>query len=137
MLHVLFATMFQKEYICAVNKKRSAQLTFLGTSASILCAIHCISLPFLLSAGALGLSGLFSNPYVEFSLISISVVFGFLIIRKGYSNHQQLPIVLLFGVSSVLLILFGLILHDCSSLFHSAGSIGVAVSFLLNWKAQH
>jgi hypothetical protein len=120
-----------------VNKKRSAQLTILGTSASILCAIHCISLPFLLSAGALGLSNLFTNPYVEFSLISISLVFGYLIIRKGYATHQQIPIVLLFGISSVFLVVFGLILHDHTSVLHTAGSIGVAFSFLLNWKAQH
>ncbi len=129
--------MFQKDYICEVNKKRSAQLSILGASASILCAIHCISLPFLLSAGALGLSGFFSNPFVEFSLISISVVFGVLIIRKGYAKHKQLPIVWLFGTSSIILIVFGLILHNHTSILHTIGGVGIALSFLLNWKAQH
>ena len=88
-MNFLFETLLQKEYICHVNKKRSAQLSILGTSASLLCAIHCLSLPILLSAGALGLSNLFTNPLVEFSLISISVIFGILVI-SSHLAHKNL-----------------------------------------------
>ena len=136
-MNFLFETLLQKDYICFVNKKRSTQLSIIGTSASLLCAIHCLSLPILLSAGALGLSNLFSNPLVEFSLISISIIFGVLVISKGYAKHKKGLIVFLFTSSALLLLIFGLILQDHTSIYHTLGSVGIAISFLLNWMTQH
>lgn len=118
----------------SVNRKGS-QLGIISMSASILCIIHCVSLPFILSAGALGLTQFITNPLVEISLITISILFGFSVIRKGYSIHSKLHIVVLFIASSIFLILFGVVFHNHDSFIGSFGGLGLAASFILNWKA--
>lgn len=105
-------------------------------SASILCAIHCISLPFILSAGALGLTQVIQNPLIEFSLIAVSILIGFPVIKKGYANHSKKYILVLFAVSALFLITFGIIFHSHESSISSIGGIGIALSFFLNWRAN-
>lgn len=134
---LIYETLLQKDYFCTMSANRKGtQMGLLSMSASLLCAIHCISLPFLLSAGALGLTQFITNPLIEFSLIAISILFGFTVIRKGFSIHGKLHIVFLFIASSSFLILFGVIFHNHESLIGSLGGIGLAISLLLNWRAS-
>lgn len=118
----------------SVQRKQS-HIGLLGLSASILCAIHCVSMPFILSASALGTTQLISNPLIEITLILISVIFGYSVIRKGYLNHKKTSIMAIFIMSSIFLIIFGIIIHDHESPISAIGGIGIAISFLLNWKA--
>jgi len=94
-----------------------------------------VSMPFLLSASALGTTQFITNPYIEITLILISILFGFSVIRKGFLKHKNRSIVLLFLASSVFLVFFGIIIHDHNSPVSSIGGIGIALSFLFNWKA--
>jgi len=92
-------------------------------------------MPFILSAGALGSTQFITNPFIEITLILVSVVFGYSVIKKGYLNHSKKSIVALFVISSIFLIVFGIIIHDHESPISSIGRIGIALSFLLNWKS--
>lgn len=116
-------------------ERKGTQLGLLGMSASILCAIHCISLPFIVSAGALGLTQLIQNPIIEFSLIAISIIIGYSVIKRGYASHGKKHILVLFACSAVFLFLFGILLHSHDSFIGSFGGIGIAISFFLNWRA--
>lgn len=116
-------------------QRKESHLGFLGPSASVLCAIHCVSMPFILSAGALGTTHFMTNPIIEISLILVSIVFGYSVIKKGYSNHSKKYIVALFFASSVILFFFGILIHNHESPISSLGGFGIALSFLLNWKA--
>ena len=116
-------------------QRKGSHIDILGLSASVLCAIHCVSMPFILSAGALGSTQFITNPFIEITLILVSVVFGYSVIKKGYLNHSKKSIVALFVISSIFLIVFGIIIHDHESPISSIGRIGIALSFLLNWKS--
>lgn len=117
-------------------QRKQSHIGFLGLSASILCAIHCVSMPFILSASALGTTQFITNPIIEITLIVVSILFGFSVIKKGYSNHNKKAIFALFIASSIFLLVFGIIIHDHESPISSIGGVGIALSFLLNWKAN-
>lgn len=116
-------------------QRKESQVGIVGLSASILCAIHCVSMPFILSASALGTIQFITNPFIEMTLILVSILFGFSIIRKGFLRHQNKSVVFLFIASSIFLIIFGIIIHDHNSPISAIGGIGIALSFLFNWKA--
>jgi len=116
-------------------QRKESHIGILGLSASILCAIHCVSMPFILSASALGTTQFIANPMIEITLILISIGFGFTVIKKGYLSHQKKYIPFIFLVSSLFLLIFGIVLHNHESSISSIGGIGIALSFILNWKA--
>ncbi len=71
-----------------------SRLDFVGFSASLLCAVHCLALPFLISIlPFLGL-GFLANPRIEYMIIILSFLLAVLAMIHGFKNHHQklLPI---------------------------------------------
>jgi len=84
--------------------KHSINLDRVGITASTLCAIHCMALPFLLSMLPMWGLGFLADRKVEVMMILTSMVLGIWSLGKSYKrDHQKLmPIVLLaFGFAMI------------------------------------
>jgi len=109
---------------------------FFGFSASMLCAVHCAVLPFLLSLSPMvGLRAL-QNPWIEYVIILISFCIASYTLVRSYHKHHQRKQALIIVVLGFLLIATGhLIGHGWQEiLFTSSGAVTVAVAHLINWK---
>ena len=61
----------------------------LGVAASLACAIHCALLPlFITSLPLLGVN-IIDNAGIEFTLIGLAFVIGFISLRHGYRLHHH------------------------------------------------
>ncbi|WP_375584104.1 MerC domain-containing protein [Cyclobacterium xiamenense] len=86
-----------------------SQLDFAGFMASLVCAIHCMALPFLVGfLPILGL-GFLANPRVEYTIIVLSFLLAFLALSHGFAKHHQKLLPLILIASGFIIIVLGLI----------------------------
>lgn len=102
-------------------------LDWIGISASVACAIHCLALPFLISAlPLLGLEVL-ANHWIEYSVIILSLLLAVVALSHGFTRHHQRFLPILLVILGFSIILIGLIWgHD-----HAYGLIETAGPFLI------
>ncbi len=75
-------------YFCVVLK--NFKLDALGMGTSIICAIHCVTVPFILSfAASAGLNFLHSN-WFEFGILFLAVLFVFASLVPSYKKHKNI-----------------------------------------------
>jgi hypothetical protein len=110
-------------------------LDALGFSASTICAIHCLALPFAASVlPMLGLNFL-ANPAFEFSIITFGAIVGVTSLSHGYLKHHRTLTPILILVSGFTLIGLGhLLFEEYEFLFTSSGATLVAISHLVNMR---
>ena len=117
------------------NRNRILLLDRTGITASIACAIHCAALPLI--ATLLPLWGLefLANPFVEFLMLSLSVVIGFIALFSSYrTHHQKLPIILLLlGFTTIA---FGHYIENTEAILIPLGGLLIAAAHLFNIKAH-
>lgn len=112
-------------------------LDFLGFSASMLCAIHCAVLPFVMTIGMLsGLSWL-NEPWVEISFICISIVLAALSLYPTYKKkHENVKPIQIALVGFLLLFISRIAGHG--SMYEVIpiviGGILIAISHVINWQ---
>jgi len=78
-----------------------------------------------------------SHPAVEISLVITSIFIGGWIIGKGYVKHRNKFVMTIFTFSAIVLTAYGIFFHDHSSIMSTIGSVGMVISYLLNWRASH
>jgi hypothetical protein len=111
-------------------------LDALGFSASAICAVHCLLMPFVITLlPVIGLSFL-AHPAFESSLIVSGLIIGAFSLSHGYLKHHHnlLPILTLslgFGIIAV-----GHLeqVEDFESFIVSFGASLVAASHVLNYR---
>jgi hypothetical protein len=82
-----------------VHTKKSHQT---GLIPSLLCGIHCMITPFLISFLPSGIGGWFQHPLMELVLISIGIGYSAHLIHRDYASHRRvLPWMLLFFVGAL------------------------------------
>lgn len=117
-------------------KVKSFQLlSSLGFSLSLLCAIHCMAMPFLIAFAPF--FGSFISHTAETYILIASAGLGAYVFVSNYQQHGNfLPISLL--VLSLLLSFAGLVLfHDKWEVpFMASGGFCMAIAYYINWKAQ-
>ncbi|MBK6264751.1 MerC domain-containing protein [Marivirga sp. S37H4] len=117
------------------NRFFSVPLDFLGISTSLLCAIHCAFLPFFLSFTSLAGLHFLANPWVEYSVIVISLGLALLSLFPAYNKyHYHFAPLLVVGLG-FLLIGLGQLLGESDSeiIFTALGAAFVAFAHGLNW----
>src|SRR6185312_9356705 len=90
-----------------------------GTGASLLCAIHCAALPFVLVLlPVIGL-GFLANDRFEGGFVMVASILAMIVLTRGFRRHQQpLPLMLaVFGIVLLLLGITGVVSH--SAIVHS------------------
>ena len=108
-----------------VNKK--GLIDVFGMVSSSLCAVHCLALPVLLSAGLFSEMVLDGHRIIEELFIVVTFFIAFIAIFKGYSGHRN-PYIVGGILASFSLVIVGYALGSSSGHFLMAiGGIGLAV----------
>lgn len=107
-----------------------------GFITSLLCAIHCAILPFLLTLAPLAGLSFLHDPWFEYGIIAVSFVIASYALVHGYRCHHGNISPLVVVVAGFLLIGAG---HWVSAawgeaLFSTAGALMVALAHLINWR---
>jgi hypothetical protein len=120
-----------------VNKIKflNFNLDSIGFSASFICAIHCATLPLLLTSISASKLGFLANPVFEIFMIILSVIIGVSSLLPSYKQHKKIiPIAfLLLGFSMIFSGHF-IVSEDFESVVTPLGAFIVAYSHLANWK---
>jgi len=118
------------------NQFFGLHLDFLGFSASVLCALHCAALPFLLTLAPLAGLQFLDNPWIEYTFILLSLLIASNALIHGYRRHHQKSLPLIVAFAGFVLIALGRLieLEWSEILFTSCGGITIAIAHLINWK---
>jgi hypothetical protein len=110
-------------------------LDFIGFSASMLCAVHCMVLPFLLSLTPLMGLHFLENPMIEITIILTSLLIASYAITHGYRSHHRKPLALFIVISGFIFIAIGHILHIelIEITFSALGGTLIATAHIVNW----
>ncbi|MEO1254294.1 MAG: MerC domain-containing protein [Bacteroidota bacterium] len=111
-------------------------LDFIGFSASLLCAIHCAALPFLLTLAPLAGLQFLDNHWIEYAIIFISFFIASSSLIHGYRKHHKKKVSLIIATIGFVLILIGQIAGSewMEAFLTSCGGITIAIAHLINWK---
>ncbi|ELR69413.1 hypothetical protein C900_05103 [Fulvivirga imtechensis AK7] len=119
-----------KELISKINPD------IVGFITSMLCAIHCAILPFLLTLAPLAGLGFLDNSYVEYGTIAASFLIASYALVHGYRNHHRKALALVVVSIGFALIGVGhrLPMEWAEPVFNTVGALTVAVAHFINWK---
>lgn len=111
-------------------------LDFAGVFASVLCAIHCMAIPIVLSLGLANSNHLVHDHSFDILIISIGLIIACLSLVNDYKKHKSsLPLLLVFLGFCVLTIGLFKDHHNLQHLYFSLfGSSFVITAHLMNWK---
>lgn len=107
----------------------------IGMSASLLCAIHCLAIPILISGGIISSISWLHHPLVEWSLISLAIFIAGKSFSKSFKKHHQSYTPIIIGlVGFVMLIISRFAPHSLEHQFAALGGVILAVAHYVNWK---
>lgn len=116
---------------------KKSKLDKIAHGASLACAIHCATTPLLVIAAPF-FGHLFDNPFIEFGLLSFSLISGIFIIARGYQHHHQRQTILLFSIGAMMWIIHAIgHIHILSEALFLFGTIFVLTSYYVNHKHLH
>jgi len=118
------------------NNRRKINLDRIGFTTSILCAIHCAALPFMISLlPLLGLE-LLARPSVEISVTTLSIIIAVISFVPAYRKHHcnKTPIILMIGGLGFIFCTHFFGLANFESALVPAGALSIALAHYLNWK---
>lgn len=113
---------------------RSVQWDLLGISVSVLCALHCVGLPLLLSSFTLLGSQWLHNPWLEVSMIVISLLLGVLSFYRGCFVQHKNKLPLLLFVPGVALLLLNQQNERHAFYLIPAATVLIAVAHFINYR---
>lgn len=116
-----------------VRKRYIGGLDGLSVAVSLLCLVHCVALPLLVSVLPLWRITALQDARIEWATLGLTLLIGGWAIRKGYKHHHQKSIFALFlaGVSMVAL---GSFFDDAEMALKGAGAACVIFAHLRNWS---
>ena len=105
-----------------MNKKQvKPLLDKIGMCTSVICMIHCLSIPLFLLFGFDVVLRLIDQEWVEWTIIAFALVIGITSFVSGFLTHRQHYIPVLFVAGFVLLI-------NGESVAHAGVSVGLSVA---------
>lgn len=109
---------------------------FIGFVASLLCAVHCAGLPLILSFAPLMGLGFLSNPWVEYSMIFMSLLIASYALIVSYRQCHHKPLALIIVCTGFVLISLGHVfsIEWAEIVLTSCGATAVASAHFINWK---
>ncbi|WP_299684163.1 MerC domain-containing protein [uncultured Dokdonia sp.] len=111
-------------------------LDIIALTSSLICAIHCVTIPILLSFSSLSNLYFLENPYIEWSFITVGIVFVFISLWPSYTrNHHKIK-PLLFASLGFTLIAVGRL--EFTALWEISntviGALLVSLAHYFNWS---
>ena len=107
-----------------------------GFITSMLCAIHCAVLPFLITLAPLAGLTFFDNSYFEYGIIATSFLIAAYALIHGYRSHHRKPLALIMVSIGFFLIGAGhwFPVEWAEPVFNTTGALMVAIAHFVNWK---
>jgi len=118
------------------NQFVGLHLDFFGFSASMLCALHCAALPFLLTLAPLAGLQFLDNHWIEYTVILLSLLIASNSLIASYRKNHKRLVAIIVALGGFLLIGFGQISESefNEALFTSTGGAMIAIAHLINWR---
>jgi hypothetical protein len=111
-------------------------LNKVGLWLSVLCTIHCLAMPFLITVLPF-LSGGFISEKSEIYLIGVSAILALFLLVKDYRNHQNSLPLRLLGIALCLnFVGLFLIKNSYEIFFNVTGALVMAYAYWANWNAH-
>ena len=107
-----------------------------GFTASLLCAIHCMAVPILLTVSTWGWLEILNDPSIEKSVVVTSALLAMISIVPSYFRHHKSLKAIVLVASGFVLIGIGRLGADGipEILFTSVGAAVVGSAHYLNWR---
>ncbi len=107
-----------------------------GFTASVLCAIHCMGVPILLTVSTWGWLEILVDPSIEMSVLVISAILAIVSIVPSYFRHHRSMKAIVLVALGFVLIAIGRLETDRISeiLFTSIGATVVGSAHYVNWR---
>ncbi|MGP1992918.1 MerC domain-containing protein [Zobellia laminariae] len=117
-------------------KIKKNTIDLIALSSALICAIHCMAIPMLLSISALNSLYFLENPYVEGIFISLGIVFVFTSLWPSYKKiHFQAKPLLYAALGFIFIALGRLNLTELWEITNTVtGSVLISLGHFLNWK---
>ena len=117
-------------------KIKTPTIDLIALTSSLICAIHCASIPILLSFSTLSSLHFLGNHYVEWIFISFGIVFVFISLWPSYKKYHHKTKPLIFAVIGFGFIALGrLDFYELWEVINTViGAVIVSVAHYLNWK---
>lgn len=125
------------DHALAHTEDASWRLSKAASWAVSACAVHCIITPF--AAGILPLVGVgvFTSPWVEWSLVALAAVLGGVGFWLSYARvHRRTRPFALFGVGLAMLVATHSLL-EANEILHTVGAVLGAVVILVAGRVNH
>lgn len=132
--------MLQLCYFCnmitfAKNTQEQNKMEKVGFYLSLLCAVHCIATPILITLLPFLGSSFISDHSWEIWFIGGSLMLASILLWSDFRKHQNpLPLFLLIGSLLVKLLEIVWLGHQFEFLTGSIGALFIASAYYFNWK---
>lgn len=110
--------------------KKEGFASRLGMSLSFLCAIHCLSMPFIIAllptAGSY-----FHSSMIEGSVIGMSILLAVYTLYKDFRNHKRIIPILILGLGFIVVV--SAFIYEAFHDFYALGGIIIFIAYVINW----
>ena len=112
------------------------RLDRIGIAVSVLCVIHCVLLPLVISTLPLWGIEVLENFWIELMTIAVSFVFGGWAVWKGYQKHHRKSFIPLIFITGLILLIAANLIHveKAEMMLKFGGAITITVAHILNWQ---
>lgn len=114
----------------------SLNLDFLGFSASMVCALHCMALPLVMTFSALSGLAWLENPWIEAIFIGLSFGIASWSLTRSYRLHQQMAAIRIVVIGFVFIIVSRFADHGWEPILAAVGGMTIAGAHWKNWRLQ-
>lgn len=113
----------------------SLNADFAGFLASMICAIHCAALPFVLTIGALSNLAWLEHGLFEVIFITLSIIIASWSLLRGYVlHHRSLRALFIAAAGFSVIIASRFVEGDWEHWLTMAGGIIIAIAHTVNWR---
>ncbi len=104
-----------------------------GIGMAILCALHCTVLPVILSISSFASLQIFMNAWVEYGIISISIVLAILSFYPAYRYHHRRLFPSVVASVGFIFLMLKFQFHLYETIWTIAGSVSIVAAHFFNW----
>ncbi|MGO3183855.1 MAG: MerC domain-containing protein [Aequorivita sp.] len=108
----------------------------IALSSSLICAIHCATIPLILSLSSLSSLHFLGNPYIEFTFIGMGLLFVSISLWPSYKKvHKQLKPMVYAAMGFAFIVLGRFNLNELWEISNMViGATLVSLAHYLNWR---
>ncbi|MDZ4682781.1 MAG: MerC domain-containing protein [Saprospiraceae bacterium] len=113
----------------------SLNADFAGFMASMICAVHCAALPFVLTIGALSNLAWLEHGLFEVIFITLSIIIAsWSLVRSYFQRHHSLRAIFIAAAGFSVIIASRFVEGDWEHWLTMIGGIIIATGHIVNWR---